>query len=86
VGTVIRQRSASVISDDDVGALGPITTLVRRPEWWLGTLAGFGGYGLQAVALGLGSLLLVQPLLVLSLLFALPLGAKFSSRTVRPLD
>ncbi|MGK9269493.1 DMT family transporter [Williamsia muralis] len=86
VGTVIRQRSASVISDDDVGALGPITTLVRRPEWWLGTLVGFGGYGLQAVALGLGSLLLVQPLLVLSLLFALPLGAKFSGRTVRPLD
>jgi hypothetical protein len=41
VGTVVRQRSASTVSDEEVGALGPITTLVRKPEWRLGTLDRF---------------------------------------------
>ncbi|MBM7416331.1 MULTISPECIES: hypothetical protein [Nocardiaceae] len=35
-----------------VGRLGPITTLVREPLWWIGTVVGMGGYGLQAAALG----------------------------------
>ncbi|MDQ1178719.1 MULTISPECIES: DMT family transporter [unclassified Rhodococcus (in: high G+C Gram-positive bacteria)] len=86
VGTVVRQRSAASIPDESVGRLGPITTLIREPLWWIGTVVGIGGYGLQAAALGLGSLLLVQPLLVLSLLFALPLGARFSGRTVSAKD
>ncbi|MFC9760420.1 DMT family transporter [Rhodococcus jostii] len=86
VGTVVRHRSAAQIPDENVGVLGPITTLVRQPVWWVGTVVGIGGYALQAAALGLGSLLLVQPLLVLSLLFALPLGARFSGRTVTRAD
>lgn len=86
LGTVVRQRCASTITDDEVGPLGPITALVRQPQWWLGTVVGIGGYGLQAAALGLGSLLLVQPLLMLSLLFALPLSARFAGRSVRRLD
>lgn len=51
------------------------TTLVRQPLWWAGTFAAIAGYVFQAVALAHGSLLLVQPLLVSSLLFALPLSA-----------
>lgn len=86
VGTVVRQRSASAVPDDAVGRLGPITALVREPLWWFGTVVGIGGYALQAAALGLGSLLLVQPLLVTSLLFALPLGARFSGRAVGAKD
>lgn len=82
IGTVVRQRTAAVVPEDSIGALGPITTLVHSPIWWLGTIVGMVGYALQAAALGLGSLLLVQPLLVLSLLFALPLGARFSGRTI----
>ncbi|MGG7102318.1 DMT family transporter [Rhodococcus sp. 24CO] len=82
IGTVVRQRTAAVVPDDSIGALGPITTLVHSPIWWLGTIVGMVGYALQAAALGVGSLLLVQPLLVLSLLFALPLGARFSGRTI----
>lgn len=51
------------------------TTLVRQPLWWAGTFAAVAGYAFQAAALAHGSLLLVQPLLVSSLLFALPLSA-----------
>lgn len=82
IGTVLRQRTAAGVPVDEVGVVGPITSLVREPVWWVGTLVGFAGYALQAAALGLGSLLLVQPLLVLSLLFALPLGARFSHRSI----
>ncbi|MGA9871643.1 MAG: DMT family transporter [Rhodococcus sp. (in: high G+C Gram-positive bacteria)] len=82
IGTVVRQRTAAEVPAEDVGVIGPITSLVKQPVWWLGTLVGFAGYGLQAAALGLGSLLLVQPLLVMSLLFALPLGARFGHRAI----
>ncbi len=51
------------------------TATFRQPLWWAGTLAAVGGYVFQAVALAYGSLLLVQPLLVSSLLFALPMSA-----------
>ena len=40
----------------------------------------------QAAALGFGSLLLVQPLLVTTLLFALPLGAAWAGRTLARSD
>ena len=52
-------------------------TLLRRPLWWAGTAAAVaGGYVFQALALAKGSLLLVQPILVSGLLFALPLSAQ----------
>lgn len=82
VGTVIRHRTAVVVPVDATSTFGPITTLVRNRTWWLGTVVGAAGFALQAAALGLGSVLLVQPLLVLSLLFALPLAARFGGRTV----
>ena len=40
------------------------------------------GFALQAAALGLGSVLLVQALMVTSLLFALPINALFTRRRV----
>ena len=54
----------------------------REPLWWAGTLAAVGGYVVQAVALANGSLLLVQPLLVSSLLFALPMSARASHQRI----
>jgi hypothetical protein len=61
-------------------------TLVRNPRWWAGTLADVSGFVAQAAALGLGSLLLVQPLLVTNLLFALPLGARWAGRRLSRSD
>lgn len=51
-------------------------TGARSRSWWAGTAAAVAGYGCQALALSKGSLLLVQPLLVSSLLFALPMSAR----------
>ena len=57
-------------------------TLIRRPLWWAGTGAAVAGYVFQALALATGSLLLVQPILVSALLFALPLSARLARRRV----
>ncbi len=86
VGIVIRQRAiqAEAAHRDDAGAI--VTSWVRQPSWWAGTLGAVGGYVFQALALAHGSLLLVQPLLVSALLFVLPLGARFSKQHVRARD
>ena len=51
-------------------------------QWWLGSLVSALGFGLQAAALGFGSVLLVQALLVTALLFALPVNARSTGRPV----
>ncbi|MDT5232010.1 MAG: hypothetical protein QOE94_3290 [Mycobacterium sp.] len=86
VGIVVRQRAiqGEAGNPEDSGAI--VTSWVRRPSWWAGTLGAVGGYVFQALALAHGSLLLVQPLLVSSLLFVLPLGARFSNQHVRARD
>lgn len=86
VGIVVRQRAiqGEAGNPEDSGAI--VTSWVRQPSWWAGTLGAVGGYVFQALALAHGSLLLVQPLLVASLLFVLPLGARFSNQHVRARD
>lgn len=72
--SVAQQRAASAVPEGE--AL--VASLIRSPRWWAGLIGDGGGYVMQAVALSLGSVLVVQPLIVTSLLFALPLSAKFS--------
>jgi drug/metabolite transporter (DMT)-like permease len=86
VGMVVRQRAVQEQAGQDSSSDVVVTSWVRRPLWWVGTIAAFAGYAFQAVALAYGSLLLVQPLVVSSLLFVLPLGARFSRQHVRPSD
>jgi len=82
LGIVVRQRTAQDVPDEKATSGAMATTLVREPGWWAGTAAAIAGYLFQAVALAHGSLLLVQPLLVSSLLFALPLSARFCHQRV----
>jgi len=82
VGIVVRQRSTIGVPDEHGVSAAMATALVRRPLWWAGTGVAIGGYVLQALALSRGSLLLVQPVLVSSLLFALPLSARLAHRRV----
>lgn len=86
VGSVLQQRAATDVPDEDALGVGLVTRLVRRPIWLAGTAGDTLGYVAQAIALGLGSLVLVQPLLATSLLFALPLGAWWAGRRLRRSD
>ena len=82
IGDVIHQRSAHEVTDEPVSHLDLFTRLLRDRQWWLGSLVAAAGFALQAAALGLGSVLLVQALLVTSLLFALPINARATHRRV----
>ncbi len=75
VGDVLEQRSAQQVTDQPVGTLALFGRLLRDRRWWAGSLVAGAGFGLQAAALGLGSVVLVQALLVTSLLFALLINA-----------
>ncbi len=86
VGFVMQQREAAEVPDEDALGIGLITRLIRRPVWLIGSAADGLGYVAQAVALAFGSLVLVQPLLATSLLFALPLGAWWAKRRLKPSD
>lgn len=54
--------------------------LVQRPLWIAGGIADLGGISLQAVALGLGPLAVVQPVLVSGLFLSVPLEAALDRR------
>jgi drug/metabolite transporter (DMT)-like permease len=78
VATVGQQRAAARSSDADARGRRFIGQLLRNPQWIAATLGNAVGYGLQAAALGVGSVVIVEPILVTSLLFALPLSARLA--------
>lgn len=78
IGEVIHQRSAHEVTDEPVGHLELFTRLLKDRKWWIGSLVSALGFGFQAAALGVGSVLLVQALLVTVLLFALPINARIT--------
>jgi drug/metabolite transporter (DMT)-like permease len=82
IGIVVRQRATMDVPADQGVSAVMVSTLLRRRLWWAGTAAAVTGYAFQAVALAYGSLLLVAPLLVSALLFALPLSARLAHRRV----
>ncbi|MEZ0339428.1 DMT family transporter [Mycobacterium sp. pV006] len=82
VGIVVRQRATLDVPAEHGISTVMFATLIRRPLWWAGTAAALAGFGFQALALVEGSLLLVQPILVSALLFALPLSARWAGRRV----
>jgi drug/metabolite transporter (DMT)-like permease len=60
-----------------------LVRLGRRPAWLAGLAAVIAGFALQAAALGLGRLVVIEPVLASGLLFALLLAAR---RDRRPLS
>lgn len=83
VATVTQQRAAAESSDHDARGGRFVGQLLRNPRWLAAMLGNAGGYVLQAAALGFGSVLIVQPILVASLLFALPLSAYLAHTRLR---
>lgn len=59
----------------------PWTRMLLRPTWWFGSAAGVAGVVLQVLALGSGPVVLVQPVLATSVVFALPASFLIHRRT-----
>jgi hypothetical protein len=83
----LEHRAAETVPHD--GRLGPqeISGTIRatvRNRWWLtGMTVHVLGFGVHALALNLGGLAVVQPLLVANLLFALPVNHWMRRERVR---
>ncbi|OBK49633.1 DMT family transporter [Mycobacterium sp. 1081908.1] len=82
IGDVLQQRAAHCLDDRSIGHIEMFAALLRNRRWWLGALLLVASIALQAAALGKGSVLMVQALLTLSLLFALPINARLWHRRV----
>lgn len=80
VSSVLQHRSARQAPAGRGLQLGLIAHLFGRPLWLAGLLAAGFGVGLHALALSVGKLAVVQPLLVTGLLFALPVSVLLERR------
>ena len=82
LSNVLQQREAEQIPQDQTLKLGLLRQLAHRPRWLIGIGADVGGYVFEALALGLGTLVLVEPILATSLLFSLFLGSMINKRQI----
>ena len=80
LAATLQQRGALELGG--VGSASSLLKLLGRPMWLVGTLVLFGGYIFQAAALDRGRLSIIQPLLVTTVVFALPLGYFLTSQIV----
>ncbi|MBD0283076.1 MAG: DMT family transporter [Thermoleophilaceae bacterium] len=82
LGTVLQQQVAAKASEQEARRAGFLLRLARRPRWLAGIAADALGFVAQAIALAVGRLVVVQPLLATSVVFSLPLGARLGGRRV----
>ncbi|MFN8036359.1 MAG: DMT family transporter [Acidimicrobiia bacterium] len=80
-GTVLQQRG-TLATEAPEGDPRFLAEIVRKPVWIAGASCQALGWVLQAIALDGGSLVVVQSLCALSLVFALPLGVRFTHQQV----
>jgi drug/metabolite transporter (DMT)-like permease len=73
---------AATASEQEARGAGFLLRLARRPRWLAGIAADGLGFVAQAAALALGRIVVVQPLLATSVVFALPLGARLENKRV----
>jgi len=86
VAMVLQQRPAAEV--DPTASLRPrlLTELARRPVWLAGIAVNVAAFLLRLVALGRGSLVLVQPILVSGLVVALVIDAVTARTAVNGRD
>jgi hypothetical protein len=83
VASVAQQRSAATVTSGRAFDAVLVVRLLRERLWLLGLVAVIAGFLLQAVALDLGRLLVVEPVFPLGLLLALVLAARLDGRHLR---
>jgi drug/metabolite transporter (DMT)-like permease len=82
LSNVLQTHEAEQLSQDETLKLGILRKLAHRPRWVVGIGADVGGYVFEALALGIGTLVLVQPILSTSLLLSLFLGGAINGHHI----
>ena len=83
VGSVMQQQAASRLQSSVAVDPAVLLHLARKRRWLASLVAVLSGYALQAAALGLGRLVVVEPVFPAGLLFALMLSARAEGRRLR---
>lgn len=87
LGTVLQQKaSLDAPSTAEGSHAGLLLRMAARPVWLAGIAADALGFVAQAIALTFGRIAVVQPLLIASVVFALPLGARLTGQRVSRRD
>ena len=82
LAATLQQKGALGMGEVSLGSPKSLLTLAKQPWWLAGTAALLCGYAFQAVALANGRLAVIQPLLVTTIVFALPLGYFFTNQVI----
>jgi len=82
LSNVLQQREAEQLPAEQTMRFRFLGALARRPRWLFGMGADVGGYVFEALALGIGTLVVVEPILATSLLLSLFLGAAINKRSI----
>ena len=82
LAAALQQKGALNLPEISLRHPASLARLAGQTMWLIGTLALFAGYLFQAAALDRGRLAIVQPLLVLTVVFALPLGYVLTNQRV----
>jgi drug/metabolite transporter (DMT)-like permease len=80
LGVVLQQKGA--MAAPPAGSGGFVEAIVRKPVWLAGGACQFGCWICQGVALTKGPLSLVQPIIALQIVIALPLGVAITNQHV----
>jgi drug/metabolite transporter (DMT)-like permease len=82
LSNVLQQEQAETVPEEHAVKLSILGQLARRPRWWIGMGSDVGGYVFEALALGAGALMLVEPILSTSLLLSLLLSTVMHRRPI----
>ena len=85
LGLVLMEKAASAQPEEAVGG-GFLVRLLRQPVWLLGLASQGVGFALQAAALGVGRMVVVQPVLVATIVFTLPIAKAVTKRRIRAIE
>lgn len=86
LGVALQQRAALAVPQEHALRFSLLTRLARQPLWLAGLACEIGGFALHAAALARGSLVLVQPILTLDLVFTLAIGAVWTHHRLTTRD
>jgi hypothetical protein len=82
VSNVLELIEAEKVPDELSMRPGLVLRLLKEPRWLLGLASDFGGYICHAAALGIATVVFVEPILATGILMSLFIGSKFVHRPV----
>lgn len=80
IGNAIQHRAATDFGSHGMSAGGLLIRLLRNPVWLAGSVVGLMAYVLHGVALMLGTIATVQPLMIVGVVLAVPLRSAIDRR------